>query len=79
MRRWRDEALAQNLLESAGFWGDKICSITGDPLDEFQLAQIYYQNSEYQRSIKISLKLDSNWGKHLTALSFVFYSHLAKD
>ncbi|CAL9730217.1 anaphase-promoting complex subunit Cdc16p [Monosporozyma unispora] len=53
LRLWRHDALMQHMYTTAEYVGDKIYSITNDPNDAFWLAQVYFDNSEYQRAIDL--------------------------
>ncbi|CAL9735194.1 anaphase-promoting complex subunit Cdc16p [Monosporozyma servazzii] len=53
LRLWRHDALMQHMYTTAEYVGDKIYSITNDPNDAFWLAQVYFDNTEYQRAIDL--------------------------
>ncbi|KAL6940884.1 hypothetical protein ACO0QE_004802 [Hanseniaspora vineae] len=61
LRLWRHDALMQHQYITAGFIGDKVFSITKDPNDAFWLAQVYYSQGFYTKTIDFLQKngLDS--------------------
>ncbi|KAI8926151.1 hypothetical protein BC831DRAFT_457702 [Entophlyctis helioformis] len=73
IRVWRDNALDQKLLDTAEFWGDKALTMSGDPMDAFRLAQVFFHTEQHVRTQRLlaahSLDVGSTWGRHLAAKS----------
>ncbi|KAL6937323.1 hypothetical protein ACO0RG_003828 [Hanseniaspora osmophila] len=51
LRLWRHDALMQHQYITAEFIGDKVFSITKDPNDAFWLAQVYYSQGFYIKTV----------------------------
>jgi hypothetical protein len=73
IRTWRDDAFHQRLFQSAIFWGEKVVAMTDsrEPMDIYQLAQIYYLHQDYlvckELLSKKMLSYSSLWCKLLAA------------
>ncbi|KAH8924023.1 hypothetical protein BT69DRAFT_111332 [Atractiella rhizophila] len=53
MRCWRNDAIGQHLYETARFWGDQICDMSGDANDAFWLAQVHYLMRQYSHAYSL--------------------------
>jgi anaphase-promoting complex subunit 6 len=73
IRTWRDDAFHQRLFQSAIFWGEKVIAMSDsrEPMDIYQLAQIYYLHHDYRDCKELlskkMLSYSSLWCKLLAA------------
>ncbi|KAJ3202383.1 anaphase promoting complex subunit cdc16, partial [Clydaea vesicula] len=79
LRKWRNDATELNLLSAASFWGNKLMTITEDPIDYFFQAKTYFQQQEFLRAknliVSENLSFKNLQFQYLTALC---YSKLLK-